>query len=549
MAMAHYKVLALMRASTKEQDLERQKSDIDFHVARFAEDGIEVEIVETFELHGISGAIAQATPEFKRMLTRLQDPTISGILISQLDRFLRPENADAYAALKIFRTGKKLMFCDAKRPLDITDSEDRSVIINTLEQAYMERRRIKHRTHSKKELLIQDPTVSVTRLPNGVKHVKDIKRYGPKTKKGWFEYTDYAFSHIKVAFERYAAGESMMSLCGKIGFPSQAYLREILKNKWWIGILDRTKQVTITYDEETGEKIRSKRHAHPKPIVNVTNLAETPLVPVELWERVQSLLGINAKNFTFTHSNANDFLFNGKLFCGKCGARLYIKNDTKRANQPPTYICSSYNNSWRKAKVGKAEKGEPCGFRRLSAEDLDLALFSSCADTFKNKEWVNQVVAAALDTTEAMSRKNDLAAAVERLEGLEKKKKAIQRMVAVDDTDEDSLHLFMACKRDIAEAQIRLATAKAEAEPFGTDDPNGIATAIAARWEHPEDWNFAEKKSAIKDTIERIIWGMDGRSTIVFRGGLPVPYQSSLCGVKGTTENIGDRNANLVKSC
>ena len=448
--------------------------------------------------------------------------------MSQLDRFLRPENPDAYAALKIFRTGKKLMFCDAKRPLDIMDSDDRAIVMNTLEQAYMERRRIKHRTHSKKEQLIQDPTVSVTRLPRGVKHVKDVKKYGAKTKKGFFEYTDYAYSHIKPAFERYAAGESMHSLCEKLGFASQPYLREILKNKWWIGINERTHQVIITHDEETGEKIRSRAVPHPKPYVHVTNLAEPEktLVSTELWERVQSLLAINAKNFTFTHSNANDFLFNGMLFCGNCGNRLYVKNDLKRANQPPTYVCSSYQTSWRKAKLGKAERAQPCGFKRLPADVVDDKLFWVCTDVFKKKEWLKYVITAAMDTDEARSRKTELEAANERLEALEKKLVKAKRLYMADDSDESSFRLVNEVKRDIAEAKIRLATAKAQAEPFGTDDASAIASAITERWSNPEMWSFEERKAAIKETIEKGIINPFGGVALVIRGGLPMPQNA-----------------------
>ena len=537
--MPRHKVLALMRVSTKEQDTERQRADIAFHVSRFADDGIEIEIVETFMLEGISGAIAQSTPEFKRMLSRLKDPTISGILISQLDRFLRPENPDAYVALKIFRTGKKLMFCDAERPLDIMNSEDRMIVMNTLEHAAMERRRIKHRTHSKKEQLIQDPTVSVTRLPKGVRHIKDVKKYGAKTKKGWFEYTDFAYSHVKPAMERVAAGESISSVAKALGF-SQTALREKLKNRWWIGVNERTHQVIITNDEETGEKIRTKRLPHPIPYVHATNLAEPgkSLVTVELWEKVQTLLAVHAKTFTLVHSNTKDFLFNGLLYCGNCGSKLYVKNDLKRANQPPTYLCSSYQNSWR--KPGNA-KGQSCGFKRLPADVVDFNLFQVCSAEFQKSEWIEHAITAAMDTDEARNRKTELAAAQERLEGLGKKLVKAKRLFMADDDDEASFKLVNEVKRDIAEAKIRLATAKAQAEPFGTDDASSIAAAIKARWSNPEAWSFDEKRAAIKETIEKVIVGVLGGTTLVIRGGLPMPQESYVTSFEAATINNGGK--------
>ena len=538
--MPRHKVLALMRVSTKEQDTERQRADIAFHVSRFADDGIEIEIVETFMLEGISGAIAQSTPEFKRMLSRLKDPTISGILISQLDRFLRPENPDAYVALKIFRTGKKLMFCDAERPLDIMNSEDRMIVMNTLEHAAMERRRIKHRTHSKKEQLIQDPTVSVTRLPKGVRHIKDVKKYGAKTKKGWFEYTDFAYSHVKPAMERVAAGESISSVAKALGF-SQTALREKLKNRWWIGVNERTHQVIITNDEETGEKIRTKRLPHPIPYVHATNLAEPgkSLVTVELWEKVQTLLAGDAKTFTLVHSNTKDFLFNGLLYCGNCGSKLYVKNDLKRANQPPTYLCSSYQNSWR--KPGNA-KGQSCGFKRLPADVVDFNLFQVCSAEFQKSEWIERAITAAMDTDEARNRKHwSLQRHRNGWKVSEKKLVKAKRLFMADDDDEASFKLVNEVKRDIAEAKIRLATAKAQAEPFGTDDASSIAAAIKARWSNPEAWSFDEKERPSKRPSKRSSWAYSVEQRLVIRGGLPMPQESYVTSFEAATINNGGK--------
>ena len=67
----------------------------------------------------------------------------------------------------------------------------------------------------------------------------------------------------------------------------------------------------MTRDEETGKK------THENPIVDLTNLAQAPIrIP-------NKFVGTN-------------FLYR------QCGCKLYLKNDTKRANQPPTYICTSY---------------------------------------------------------------------------------------------------------------------------------------------------------------------------------------------------------------
>jgi hypothetical protein len=242
-----------------------------------------------------------------------------------------------------------------------------------------------------------------------------------------------------------------------------------------------------------------------------TNLASKPLVSAELFERIQVLLAKHHETFTFKHSHANDFLFNGILFCGKCGSRFYLKNDF-RCHQPATYYCSSF----------RTKRGT-CGVSRYPAQLVDDTLFDICAIEFKKKEWVERVKAAALNSDQAKERRDELAAAQERLNSLEKKKAKAQRLYMADDSDETAFNLVMVIKRDIAESKLRLATAKADAEPFGTDDASEIAQVISARWKHPEKWTFEERKKAIQETIERIILSTDGRSTLVIRGGLPIP--------------------------
>ena len=72
------KVLALLRVSTKEQDMVRQRTDIQWHIDRFREDGILLEIEKEYALDGITGVVVQNTPEFKAMLDHLKQPHISG---------------------------------------------------------------------------------------------------------------------------------------------------------------------------------------------------------------------------------------------------------------------------------------------------------------------------------------------------------------------------------------------------------------------------------------------------------------------------------------
>lgn len=497
-----HKVVALLRVSTKEQDIARQQADIEWNCTRFG-----LEVVETFALEGISGAVVQNRPEFRRMLSMLSRPTITGVVLSSLDRFLRPEDIDAYATFKIFRVAKKLLYCDAKRPLDVRDSEDRATIITQLENAKAERDRIKFRTHRAKELLIKDPETSMTRLPKGVEHIKDTKKYGAKTKKGYFTYTAYAYETVKPAFERFVCGESLGTVSADLGFPSIPTLRNTLRNKWWLGINERTHSRKIEYDDD-GKKIYFPRTTNQTPVSHRTNLADNPLVSVEMFTRVQDLLEQNHKSWTQRRSYENAALGVGLFYC-KCGCKMYFK-----VERHPVYKCSSYT---------KPEG--PCGKPRVRAIETDETVWRAAYQYLTDTRFLVVAVKGAMESTESKERQSNLEAAKTRLEALEKQKRNIQKMVAVDDDDEDALRMYTKVKADIAEAKIRLATAEIQAAPFGTDEPEEIARAILTRFEGSENWTNEQKRQALNDVVERIMINDSGNATFVVRGGLPLMYQ------------------------
>lgn len=507
-------VIALYRVSTKGQSrgdktgIERQQADIQFHCERF-----NLNVVHTFGFDGISGAVVQNTPQFREMLDRLREPQIAGVVFSQLDRFLRPEDVDAYGSFKIFRVAKKLLFCDASRPLDITNPEDRTVIITQLENAAMERRKIKYRTHRAKEKLIADPEISITKLPQGVRHVKDVKKYGPGTKKGYFEYTPHAHEKIAPAFRRVAAGETIRSVAKDLGFASETSLRIVLQNRWWIGINERVHRRIMSYDED-GQRIFSKRIKHENEIRHHTNLCEKPLIPVELFNRVQDLLAVHHKHWTQARSNANEFVGTGFLHC-QCGCKMYLKYDARKG-KPPVYVCSSY----------RTTEG-PCGAPRMRAEDTDGEIVIAALAHFTDPPFLMHAMEEAMKSTEATQRRNDVESAQKAVEGLERRKRAIQRMVAMDE-DEDAIAMYTKVKQELAEAKIRLATAQAQASPFEGDEVSTVAFAIADRFARFNTLCTAEQRSILEEVVERITIDENGLATFVVRGGLPIQRRKTV---------------------
>lgn len=401
------KVLALLRGSTKQQDMETQQSNIDFYCLK---QNFNLTVVETFVFPGITGSVVHKTPEFQRFLKRMEDSAITGVVFSQLDRMMRVKELDAFGKFKIFRTGHKLMYCDLEKPLDVAKHEDVELIANTLIQAEKERQKIKFRTQRAKERLLfcaDAAQINVNKLPKGVEHVKDTREHGPKTKIGHYVYTQYAYEKVAPAFQRVAAGESLNSVAVALGFANETSLRTCLTNQWWLGIKVRDKKRVVEYDDETGAKKVGKRIAHENPVSYRTNLAESPpddwTVTPELFKRVQNLLAKHKDNFTVWQSNTGKFLGTNFLVCAECGCKLSLKND-QRKGKPPVYVCSSYQKNWKTKKFGGSDLIE-CKFSRVRAEQVDIAIWTAALACFTDADYLLHAILDAQKAPQATDRK------------------------------------------------------------------------------------------------------------------------------------------------
>lgn len=515
-------VSALIRVSTKQQDMEMQE----YAIAE-AEERFNVKVAERFCFPGKSGVIVHKTDGFKECVKRAVQPDRAGLIVYRPDRIMRPEEVDAYGALRDFRIHKKLIFAtNWDDPIALWNHNDKTKFVQQMERAAQERLDIKDRTNNEKERLLRNPQNSVTKLPKGVEHVitpESQKKYGSK-KAGEYVYTDWAINHIKPAFERFASGkESLNSIAIDLGFDAEASLRYTLQNRWWIGYRTRTHKQPVKYDE-SGVKVRCKREQHETPWNQATNLADTPLVSPELFDRVQQLLGQEITR-PYLQTNTGKFLGTGFLEC-RCGCNLLLNWDTKR-NKPPVYVCSSHQKRWKEKEFHGVEL-EKCTWKRMRADRVDKAIWKAATDYFQDFQWLQTEILKAQESTEARALQSDLQAAEAVLDGLEKQKKRIQKMIALDEfeddqKDEDAMTLYSETKAKISAQKIRVATIKAQAQPFGTTDAWAIARAIVRRFSGSENWTAVEdKRAALAEVVERIRLTDDCRAVFVVRGGLPL---------------------------
>ena len=114
------KAIALLRVSTEAQagpDRQGLKAQRRLCESIAAQHGLE--LVESVELKGASGASVLFSPRFGDLLRHL-DPRIGAVVVAEFSRLMRPERLSDYEILKALRaSGKALFTPDGKRVLTL----------------------------------------------------------------------------------------------------------------------------------------------------------------------------------------------------------------------------------------------------------------------------------------------------------------------------------------------------------------------------------------------------------------------------------------------
>jgi len=110
----------------------------------------------------------------------------------------------------------------------------------------------------------------------------------------------------------------------------------ILRNEVYIGTI-------VSGKREVASIVTKKvRRIDPADWVRVENMHE-PIIPRELWDRVQMRLRTRARVYECKHTKAVG-LFSGLLRCQDCGSPLAYSTKHLKSGDKGIYRCSAYNN-------------------------------------------------------------------------------------------------------------------------------------------------------------------------------------------------------------
>ena len=291
-----------------------------------------LECVHIYPIVGLSGTDVQRSTRFGEALAQLKRPDIAGVVLASVDRFMRATTLSSMEIFKAFESvPDKHLFFDIGEldPLVLTDQQ---TLANDVMAAGRERERIIQRTHwaVKKNRLRADKRPEA--LPDGVSFDKVSKT---------FAYVPDEAEKIKLAFQLADEGVNYEDICRRVGWV-RGKLKSVLRNKWWIGYkVVAYKYEASTFNPKTDKRKTGKRIKLETPIETRTNLADSPLVSLDMFDRIQSRLD-NPKS-TFTHRRAHTSLFLGanNFYCGECGHKMYGQVHWQKLT-PQMYRCSSY---------------------------------------------------------------------------------------------------------------------------------------------------------------------------------------------------------------
>lgn len=354
------RVIALLRVSSEAQagpsraGISRQRE-----AARVIAAAHGLEIVETVELH-VSGASVLAEPEFRRMLARLEDPRISGVIVAETSRLMRPEKLSDYQVLEAFRAAGKLLYTP-DGPRDVRTFSGRLLTLLSHEMDAYERAQIAARTsagRAKRRAAGHKAECARVGMPRGVAYDR------ARGEAGEWNYVEPEASRVRDAFALVLAGvANLAEIARRCGWHRESAAhaswatRSVLGQSLYAGLY----------------------HGVPAPGL------DPPLVSLAEWDAVQEILRTaRARRAPRKSGDETGATYAGHLACALCAAALWTLPARADNRGYARYLCAH-------------ARDRACPTGSTSARLADPLLDAVLAARLGTREAVAAVIEAALE--------------------------------------------------------------------------------------------------------------------------------------------------------
>jgi len=325
----------------------------------------------------VSGESIEEREEIQKVLARIEDPVVAGVLVIEPQRLSRGDLEDCGRLINDFRYSKTLVVT----PMMTYDLE------NKMERKFFQDELLRGRDFLEytKEILLRGRIAAVKRgcyiarlAPYGYDKVKIGKDHT-------LEPNDEA-DVVRMIFEWYTKENMTPGRIAqrlnkmKIKAPrgelwKKDTIRVILRNQHYIGkvFFNKIKNTTVM---ENGVRV-IKRLSQPVEDIIVAEGKHPAIIDMETWNAAQELV---ARNPRVKHTHALKNPFSGVLQCGKCGKAMYI-HPYKTAED--RYECRTSPRCYKSVKYSEMEAAVIFALEHSELPALELKVKNGHGDAAK----------------------------------------------------------------------------------------------------------------------------------------------------------------------
>jgi len=286
------------------------------------------EVVEVYDLSGVSGKEILSHPETQRMLDDVRSGRIQALIFSKLARLARNVKELLEIAEVFQKYGANLVSLDEN--IDTSTPAGRLLFVVIGALAQWEREEIAERVRA-----------SVPVRARMGKNTGGIGPFGYKWENGKLVPNPDEAYVVKRAFELYLETGKLLTTCKKL---EEEGLRA-RKSKFRPVTLKRILTDTVYRGLKRANYTRSKGKGKSwelKPEEEWVYFEVEPIVDEETWEKVNEMIRKNEEKYKHVRiPKEGRYLFSGLVICGNCGGKMYVY--PYEGMKDPVYRCRCRN--------------------------------------------------------------------------------------------------------------------------------------------------------------------------------------------------------------
>lgn len=323
-----------------------------------------------------SGESIEERTEIKKILARMEDPMVKGVVVIEPQRLSRGDLMDCGRLIQDFRYTKTLIIT----PMMTYDLE------NKMERKFFQDELLRGRDYLEytKEILFRGRVASCKRgnfvgncPPYGYNRVKIGKDFT-------LEPNENAI-YVKMIFDWYVNEEMSSGAIARrlndMGVPSlhgkawdESVVRGILINKHYIGkVFFATTKGTIVIEDGERKK-KTVKQSNDQAIV--ADGKHPAIIDEELFNRASTRRAINAPRIKSGYGLANPFA--GLIFCSKCGRALRLRVNTHTTDR---MLCNNVPSCFKSAPVPEVTKAVLTALEYAELPNLEAKLNNKEGDS------------------------------------------------------------------------------------------------------------------------------------------------------------------------